>query len=138
MIVDGTNLIVGRVSSYVAKRALEGEQIDIINCEKMVVTGNKKTLFVKLNHRDKMGTPVHGPFLQKMPDRFVRRSIRGMLPYKKENGKKAYKRIKCYIGVPFHLRDKEARRLQHADAKKLKTMAYVTVKEISEFLGRKV
>ena len=42
MIIDGTNLILGRIATFAAKKALEGEQVVIVNCESIVVTGGKK------------------------------------------------------------------------------------------------
>ena len=37
MIIDAKNLVLGRMATVVAKEALLGEKIDIINCEKAVV-----------------------------------------------------------------------------------------------------
>jgi len=45
MIIDATNLILGRLGTYVAKKALLGNKIDIVNCENSVVTGNRKRIF---------------------------------------------------------------------------------------------
>ena len=42
MIIDATNIILGRLASFAAKHALLGETIEIINCENAVITGNKK------------------------------------------------------------------------------------------------
>ena len=41
MILDATNLILGRMATAVAKKALLGEKIDIVNCENAVISGNK-------------------------------------------------------------------------------------------------
>ena len=41
MIIDGNNLILGRVATIAAKRAMQGEPVVILNCEKMIVTGKK-------------------------------------------------------------------------------------------------
>lgn len=138
MIIDGTNLIVGRTAVVAAKKALEGERVDIINCEKMIITGPKKTVLERFKEKQKIGHPYHGPFLHKMPDRLVRRMIRGMLPYKKERGAKAYKRIRCHIGVPDDFKGKSFETLESADMKKLKTKNYLSVKEISKLLGKKI
>ena len=41
-IIDGENAVMGRLASYVAKQALQGEEISIVNCNKVLITGNKK------------------------------------------------------------------------------------------------
>jgi len=137
MIIDGTNLIVGRVGPVASKRALEGETVDIINCERMVITGNKKDILAKYKTQDERGEKVHGPFLPKMPDRLVKRMIRGMLSYKKERGREAYKRIKCHIGVPVIFKDKKAETIAPANISKTKTLKYISVGDISKYLGKK-
>ena len=70
-----------------------------------------------------------------MPDRFVKRAIRGMLPYKKERGMSAYRRIKCHIGVPAHLKNKKTETLANANFEKFTSMQFVRVKELCEHLG---
>ena len=102
-VVDVKDSILGRFSTVVAKRALQGEKIDLVNCEKAVITGDRVTIYKKYKEQDKRGTPLKGPYLPKMPDRFVRRAIRGMLPYKQEKGKKAFKNVMCYMGIPEKL-----------------------------------
>ena len=44
MIIDGTNLILGRLASVAAKKALLGDDIIIVNCDKVLVTGTKKNI----------------------------------------------------------------------------------------------
>ncbi|MDD2803867.1 MAG: uL13 family ribosomal protein, partial [Methanocorpusculum sp.] len=38
-VIDGENLLLGRLSSIVATRILAGEEIAIINAEKVIVSG---------------------------------------------------------------------------------------------------
>ena len=83
MLIDGTNLILGRIATVAAKRALEGETISIVNCEKIIITGSPRRLYEKFKEMQDKGGPYKGPFFPKMPDRIVKRVIRGMLPYKK-------------------------------------------------------
>ena len=45
MIIDANNLILGRLGTYVAKNALLGEKVDIVNCESCVVTGRRDRIF---------------------------------------------------------------------------------------------
>src|SRR3989338_9409615 len=107
MIVNAENLIVGRMITVVAKKALLGEKIDIVNCEKAIITGTKREVFEKYKAKANIGGPFKGPFLPKMPDRFLRRIVRGMLPYKQYKGKEAFKRIMCYNSIPDSLKDKK-------------------------------
>ena len=41
-----------------------------------------------------------GPKFPRRPDAIIRRIIRGMLPYKKDKGVQAFKRINVEVGVP--------------------------------------
>lgn len=138
MIIDGTNLILGRLAAFVAKRALEGEPIIILNCENVIITGNKDFLIRKFKERLDRGHPYHGPFFPKLPDRIVKRTIRGMLPYKQERGKKAFKKIKCYRGVPENYKSAKTEIVPVNDVKKLKTLNYITVNNLSSFVGKGV
>jgi len=103
MIVNAEGSIVGRLASYVAKKALSGETVIVVNAEKAIISGKKETILNKergrLNIRN-LGNPRKGPFHQRRPDKYLRRVIRGMLPYKKPIGKSAYKRVMVYIGIP--------------------------------------
>ena len=138
MIIDANNLILGRLGTYAAKKALLGEKVDIVNCESCVVTGDKYDIFRKYDRFLHMGTPAKGPFTRKMPDRFVKRAIRGMLPYKKGRGRDAFKNIKCYIGFPDSLKDKKIDTIGEANAEKLPNFKYVTVKDICMHIGAKL
>lgn len=138
MIIDATNLILGRLSSVAVKKALLGENVDIINCENAVITGNRKRTVEDYKERMYKGSKTRGPFTCRRPDMFVKRTIRGMLQYKKENGKKAFKRIKCYIGVPDNLKDKRSEQLKKMDISKLTVMKYTTVKDICKMMGGKL
>ena len=99
-IIDASNLILGRMASVVAKRLLQGENIIIVNAEKAVVSGKKKAVVRERKEFLEVGHPWKGPFHYRRPDRFIRRTIRGMLPYHQPKGKQAYKRLRVYIGVP--------------------------------------
>jgi len=134
--IDVTDLILGRFSTVVAKRALMGEKIDLVNCEKAIITGDKVTVYKKYKEQDKRGTPLKGPYLPKMPDRFVRRAIRGMLPYKQEKGKLAFERIMCYLSVPEELKAEKLETIEIANITKSKTFKYITVEELCKLLKR--
>jgi len=137
MIIDATDLILGRMASLAAKKALLGEKIEIINCEKAVLSGSKAEVIQKFKKRQQRGDTFKGPFYPRKPNMFVRRTIRGMIPYKKENGRKAYERVKCYIGVPDDFKDKKSETFEKADVKKLPTLKYIEVGKICKLIGGK-
>lgn len=135
MNIDATNLIIGRMATVAAKKALLGEDVNIINCDKAVITGNKKFLLSEFKRKRDMGIPSKGPFIHRSPEKIVKRTIRGMLPYKQEKGKNAFKRIRCYNGAPEDIKD--AKTIRGADVKKVPNLKYVSLMEISKFLGKK-
>jgi large subunit ribosomal protein L13 len=138
IIIDGTNKILGRLASLAAKLALNGEEVVIINSEKVLVSGSSKANveeFFKVKRE--RGDPYHGPFYPRYPDQIVKRVIRGMLPYKIDRGRKALKRIKAYIGVPKEIEVKEE--FLFKDIKELsnlnKKSVYVELGEIAKKMG---
>jgi len=138
MIIDATDMILGRLASHVAKHALLGEKVDIVNCEKAVLSGSKANVLAKFNQKVKRGIPLKGPYYPKMPDRIVRRTIRGMLPYKQEKGRVAYKRVMCYIGIPEEFKDAKLETIPTANISKCPTLKFVKVETVSKFLGAKI
>ncbi len=60
-----------------------------------------------------------------------------MLPYKQEKGRKAFKNIKCYIGVPKEFEGKKVETIEKANVKNIKKTKYLTIKEIAKQLGWK-
>lgn len=137
MIIDAKNLRLGRMANVVAKRALMGEEISIINCSQIVITGSKASVLAKFKRKREMGTPSTGPFFPRGASAMVKRSIRGMLPYKQERGRSALARIKCYNATPASLQDQKTETIDAAHIDNSLTSKYVTIGEISKFLGGK-
>jgi large subunit ribosomal protein L13 len=81
-----------------------------------------------------VGSPGRGPLHQRRPDRIVRRTIRGMLPFKQPKGVQAYKRLAVFIGVPGELGNQKMETLEEAQAKRL-TCSYFTVGEYAKEIG---
>ncbi len=128
MIINIDGAVVGRVGCYVAKQLLRGEQMDLVNCEKSIITGNRENI-KQIYHqkRSRVGSGLTGPKYPKVSDRMVKRIIRGMLPnYREGRGREAWKRLKCYNGVPKQFEGKEI--TQFKTSKKDK---FVEIKEIS-------
>ncbi|QQG38553.1 MAG: 50S ribosomal protein L13 [Candidatus Woesearchaeota archaeon] len=138
MILDATDLILGRFATVVAKKALLGEEVFIVNCEKVVVTGSKKDVLGKYKwYREVGGDALKGPFFPRRSDLVVKRTIRGMLPHKQEKGKKAFKRIRCYYGVPKGLEGKKFETIKEADVSNMQNLKYIYLNEICKELGGK-
>lgn len=137
MILNAENLILGRMAAIVAKQALQGEKVEVINVEKAVVTGKPTEIIERYKQKFKRGHVFSGPFFPRHPEKLVKRTIRGMLPHKQEKGKTAFKNVKCYIGVPKEFEGKKAETIEKANIKNIKKTKYLTIKEISQQLGWK-
>lgn len=107
MIINGKNAILGRLAAVVAKRLLEGDKIEIVNAEQVIVTGDPKSILNHYKAKRRRGSPHHGPFFPCSPDKILRRTIRGMLPYKKPKGRKALARLKVHNNIPKDLKNEK-------------------------------
>lgn len=99
-LLDATDKILGRFCSQVAKKALLGEYIVIINAKNAIISGTKRDIhenFLKKLNVSTATNPLRGPFHERRPDTFMRRVIKQMLPRKKMRGKEALKRVHVYI-----------------------------------------
>jgi len=119
----------GRLASYAAKEALKGEEIIIVNCDDVIITGSKKNIRENFERkRRRVGSGQKGPKHSRRADLIVKRTIRGMLPnHRKGRGKQALKKIRCYIGVP-----KEFEESKKIVAGKRKRTKFINVKEIAK------
>ena len=135
VVVNAEGLVLGRLCTHVAKRLLKGEEIVIVNAERAVVSGNKEQLFEHYKHRRERGKShlTKGPYYPRTADRILKRTVRGMLEYRKPSGKAAYRRLKVYLGVPKEYEGVKAETLD--SAKKPNLARYVYLGEISERLG---
>jgi len=136
-IINGDGLLLGRMASIVAKRALKGESIAIVNAEKVIISGSRSRVLSQYDRKRSRGSREGGPFFPRRPDHIVRRTIRGMLPYKRPAGMEAFKRIKVYVGVPSDLAGSAMETLEEAHMDRLNTPKTVTVGAVSTFLGAK-
>lgn len=136
-IVNAENIVLGRLASYAAKQALLGEDIVIVHCEKAILSGAKDDILAKYKNRREKGEPFHGPFFPRTCTGIVKRTIRGMLPYHQEKGRKAFKKIKVYESVPTEFEGQKFEHLAKADVSKLSTMKIMSIKRLSMLLGAK-
>lgn len=139
-IIDATNLIFGRMAASVAKLALSGEQVAVVNCEKAIISGKSKMILEDYKHRrERKGFTMSGPFYPRRADMMVKRAVRGMLPKKHWaegcRGRIAFSRVKCYLGVPDEFKGKKIETIKGASAEKLKIPYHIKLGELSNLLG---
>jgi len=112
-VIDGTNQTVGRMCSKIAailrgkNKAYYtphvdcGDNVIVINCEKIKLTGNKMSEKVYDNYSGYPGgrkEEVAKDLLARRPEVIIERAIKGMLP-KNKLGRKMYKKLFVYIGA---------------------------------------
>ena len=132
-IIDATGLVLGRMATDVAKRAKNGEDVHIVNAEKAIITGSsKKAIQARYTFKREVGTARKGPYFPREPHMLVKRTVRGMLPYQKSDGRAAYQRVRAYIGVPRELAGQDTITIEKAHRE---ARFYMTVAELSHFLG---
>ncbi len=137
MIIDATNMIMGRLATKAAKQALSGENVIVVNCEKAVITGNRKSILAYYVDRLQLGQVNQGPYFQRRPEKLVRRVIRGMLPRKKPRGRTAFERVICHAGIPAGIKAEDAKGIPEASLERIKKAAHMTVGELCRHLGYK-
>lgn len=111
-VVDGTNQTVGRMcaqiaailrgknKTYYTPHVDCGDNVIIINADKVVFTGNKNEDKVYINFSGYPGgkkEETAGSLLRRRPDAVLERAIKGMLP-KNRLGRKMYKKLYVYAG----------------------------------------
>ena len=128
IVIDATNATLGRLASYSAKQLLFGKEVFIVNCNEAIVAGRPASI-VEEFHKDRVrrSSSQRGPFYPKSPERIMKRTVRGMLPYKQERGRKALKNLRCYNSIPIELKDEK--KILAGKEKKTKT---ITLRQLSE------
>ena len=131
-IIDANGATLGRLSTDTAKRLLSGEEIAIVNSEKAIISGKKSSIKNRYKQKREVGTYRKGPFFPRMPDMIVKRTVRGMIPYQTPHGRTAFKRLKCYIGIPKEFKDKKFEIVEESIKQPID---YMTIEELSKSLG---
>jgi len=85
------------------------------------------------------GSREKGPYFPRMPDLIMKRTIRGMVPYRRKTGREALARLRIYIGVPDELKskEKEFESLELASMSRLSSARYMRLGDLSKMLGAK-
>lgn len=133
-VIDASGATLGRLSTHTAKRLLNGEEIAIVNSEKAIISGRKQTIKNHYKEKREVGTYRKGPFFPRTPDKIVKRTIRGMIPYQTPHGRIALKNLKCFIGVP---KEFVGEKLEEIEGIKKQPINFITIEELSKFLGAK-
>lgn len=139
MIIDGEGLILGRLASNVSKMLLNGENVVVLNAEKIIISGTKEWAYAKYKQRldrASISNPRKmGPKYPRRPDDIFRRTVRGMLPYRKTSGREAFKGLKVFVGVPTEYEGAEIFKVQEAEPKNIKKS--IELGKVSKLLGAK-
>ena len=137
IVADAEGQIAGRLCSKVSKLLLEGNKVVIVNAEKALMSGSRKSILQEYQDWLQIASithPKHGPFHPRRPDGLLARMIRGMLPRQKSKGIEARRRLRVYISVPTEFN--EMKMTIFDDAKARKPMSYyLTMGEIASSMG---
>jgi large subunit ribosomal protein L13 len=113
LLVDAEGQSVGRLASKVAKlirgkhktnftpHADCGDNVIVINAEKIALTGNKLSDKTYIRHTGFPGgqrTTTVKEMLEKHPERIIEKAVRGMLP-KNKLGRQLFTNLKVYVGT---------------------------------------
>ncbi len=129
MVIDATGAAAGRIASYAAKQALLGQNVIIVHAEKAVITGRPgKVAEHYITARARGGTSQKGPNLPSRPEFILKRAIRGMLSYKEGRGREAFKRIRCYIGLPKEFADVKRIEISKTQAARTITLEHLSTR----------
>jgi large subunit ribosomal protein L13 len=135
VVIDGTNLILGRLGSTIAKRLLMGESFKIVNCKHVVILGRKSFLVQRYKNKISNKVTKQGPYYSRSPSDIVKRAFRNMLPYKNERGAAAFRRLKCYNSTPSTLVSAEKETIEKATLNNEEVFYYTKIEDLSKALG---
>jgi len=137
ILVDAENQILGRLASFAAKRALSGDMVIVLNAEKAVISGRRKSVVEEAKwrlHTRTLGAQTTAPVHERRPDLYLRRVVRGMLPWKKAKGRAAYHKVHVFMGIPEEFSGKSTMKIPGADASKL-TSPRITLQDLATEIG---
>jgi len=107
-IIDAKDGVLGRIAAFAAKQALLGKTVTVLNCNDVLISGKRDDIIKKYSSLfSKGGSGQKGPKIPKLPERVMKRTIRGMLSHKQGRGSDALKRVMCYNTVPAEFESKE-------------------------------
>jgi ribosomal protein uL13 len=129
IIVDASYNPLGRMASFVAKQALKGKFVVVVNADKAIILGKPKVILQSYtDHLDLGHGVMKGPLHSKLSTSICRQAIRGMIGWKKPSGQQAFKNVRCYDGVPA-----EYEQLEKITFPK-KSLNFMTVGKLSKYM----
>lgn len=137
ILIDGEGAVAGRLAAFAANKLLTGRKVTIINAEKTVISGNKRTIVQRYKEKRNIQVkhdPDKSPKTPRRPDLLLKRIIYGMLPTSRRNARDdAMKNLRCFLGVPAEFAGKKAE-------KPVKTVeelhrSSVTLLQVARMLG---
>ncbi len=137
--LNGEGQVLGRLASVVAKNLLRGNQVVVVNAEKIVLKGSWSSVEKEWQSRFELKSAInpfrYSPKRYVRPDMYFRRVVRGMLPWRKPKGKQALRGLRIYIGVPKHLENVEF--INYKDTYGGSGKHYVTLSKVAVRFGWK-
>lgn len=137
MILDATDLVLGRMASQIAKKLLDGKEVVVVNADKAVISGSKKSTLSEYDAWTEVRSlvdPTQGPFHPKNPGDLLRRTVRGMLPIRKSKGREAFDRLSAYSGIPSQFEEEDMETFPKSNVNQLSTRRFIRLGELSKHL----
>jgi large subunit ribosomal protein L13 len=129
-LVDATDMRLGRLASEIAMilrgknkpiytpHMDTGDFVIVVNAEKVVVTGKKRSQKLYRRHSGRPGgmkTETFAQLQNRLPERIIEQAVKGMLP-KNSLGNKLFTKLKVYVG------DSHPHQAQKPEALTIKTI----------------
>jgi large subunit ribosomal protein L13 len=132
--IDGKGLILGRTATAIAQRLLRGDEVVLLNASQMVVSGKRESIFAAEQKLRDTGSNLKGPYYQRRPRAFVKRTVRGMLP-KNARGEEALKRLRVFDTTVENVTADTT--VDGASVTKLPNARFTTIERITKAMGGK-
>lgn len=132
-VIDAEGKILGRLATRVAREAKDGNEVRVINSEKVVISGDEEDIKADYKQKHERGTRHDGPYYPKAPDRILKRTVRNMLPYKSSDGREMFDNVRTYLGHPHEF--EEVDEVDVKEGSDLKHRNYVKLGEVSKSIG---
>lgn len=133
IVIDGKGLILGRTGTFVAQRLLRGDEVVLLNANEVVITGKRQSVFAhEMAERDRGSNINKGPYYQRNPRSYVKRTVKGMLPRNKR-GEEALSRLRVFNTTVEGMSPDTT--IEGASVEKLPNSKFVTIARITKSMG---
>ena len=103
IVIDGKGHLKGRLASVVAHEILRGQNVTVVRCEEIVMTGRvyvNRLKYQDFRRKTRNANPRKGHIHYVSPSKIFWRTVRGMVPHKTARGTAAMGRLRVFEGVP--------------------------------------